>query len=83
MDDVEWIARCAGRLQAQWPRAERDALLDAAAELHAEGRWRRLAPEVAAVAWLRLGVLAPDLPLASRGERRSDGLATEPERRAA
>ncbi|UUX94448.1 hypothetical protein [Aquabacterium sp. J223] len=79
MDEVEWIARCAGRLQAQWPRADRDALVDAAAELCAETRWRRLAPEVAAVAWLRLGVLAPDLPLTARG----DDDAAEPVRRAA
>lgn len=53
-----WISRCASRLQEQWPTAPEDQLRDTAAELLASEKWRRFAPEVAAVAWLRQGVLA-------------------------
>jgi len=58
MEELEWVNRCAGRLQQQWPHAPADEVREAAADLAQQEGWRRFAPEVAAVAWLRLGVLA-------------------------
>lgn len=58
MTPDEWTRRCADRLREQWPHAPEDELHDAAAELWANEKWRRFGPEVAAVAWLRQGVLA-------------------------
>jgi hypothetical protein len=58
LTDAEWIERCAARLHEQWRHASHDDLLEAARELCVQDKWRRFAPEVAAVAWLRLGVLA-------------------------
>lgn len=58
MDPDEWTRRCADRLREQWPHAPEDELRDAAAELWRNERWRRMAPESAAVDWLRLGVLS-------------------------
>jgi hypothetical protein len=52
----EWIARCAGRLEAQWPRIPREQRLEVAQELHLKDEWRSLAPEDAATQWLRQGI---------------------------
>lgn len=57
MSDVEWVQRCADRLQQQWPRASREDLEDTARELHRQEHWREQPAEDAAVTWLRLGVL--------------------------
>lgn len=57
MNEVEWIKQCADRLQQQWPRANRKDLEDAARELLAKEYWRTQPAEIAAVTWLRLGVL--------------------------
>ena len=60
-DPTNWIRRCADRLQEQWPRADREDLEDTAMELLGSEKWRRLNPEVAAVAWLCQGVLVPHI----------------------
>ena len=65
-DPADWIRRCADRLCEQWPRADREDLEDAAMDLLGTEKWRRLRPEVAAVAWLRQGVLEPQLNSAER-----------------
>ena len=57
MTDIEWVSRCADRLQQQWPRASRCDLEDTARELHAQEHWREQDAEVAATTWLQLGVL--------------------------
>ena len=62
MDSDEWTRRCAGRLSEEWPDLPEDELFDAAAVLWAAEKWRRFGPEVAAVAWLRQGVVAKELP---------------------
>jgi hypothetical protein len=54
-DPADWIRRCADRFQEQWPRADREILEDTAMDLLGIEKWRRLSPEVAAVAWLRQG----------------------------
>lgn len=58
-DPADWVRRCADRLYEQWPRADREILEDTAMDLLGAEKWRRLSPEVAAVAWLRQGVLVP------------------------
>ncbi len=55
---VEWITRCSQRLQAQWRTVEPEVLEQVAVDLLREARFRALAPEEAAVAWLQQGVLA-------------------------
>jgi hypothetical protein len=60
-DPADWIRRCADRLYEQWPRADREVLEDTAMDLLGSEKWRRLNPEVAAVAWLRQGVLVPQI----------------------
>ena len=56
---VEWIERCSQRLQHQWRTVDPRELDDVAVELWADHGLRRMTPELAAVDWLRLGVLAP------------------------
>jgi hypothetical protein len=53
----EWIDRCSLRLQEQWRSVEPAQLDDVAIELWNDPRWRCMAPELAAVAWLKQGVL--------------------------
>lgn len=65
MDSDEWTRRCAGRLREEWPDLPEDELFDAAAVLWAAEKWRRFGPEVAAVAWLRQGVVAKQGPIRS------------------
>lgn len=65
-DPADWIRRCAHRLYEQWPRADREDLEDTAKDLLSTEKWCRLRPEVAAVAWLRQGVLEPRLSSAGR-----------------
>ena len=60
-DPADWIRRCADRLHEQWPTTEREDLEEAAMDLLGSEKWRRLSPEVAAVAWLRQGVLVPHI----------------------
>jgi hypothetical protein len=55
----DWIARCSARLQAQWPTVEPEELEQVAIDLLRDPLLRAMAPEEAALAWLRLGVLAP------------------------
>jgi len=60
MEDVqasEWVARCSGRLQQQWRTVDPAQLDEVALDLWHDARWRGLEPEVAAVEWLRQGVL--------------------------
>ena len=52
--------------QALWPRADREILEDTAMDLLGAEKWRRLSPEVAAVAWLRQGVLEQEIKGADR-----------------
>ena len=53
-----WIDRCAARLHEQWRSVEPARLDDLALELWNDPRWTALAPEAAAVEWLKQGVLA-------------------------
>lgn len=53
----DWIDRCAARLHAHWPTLEAVQLADVAIDLWNATRWRDLAPERAAVEWLKQGVL--------------------------
>jgi hypothetical protein len=64
INDAEWLARCADRLQHQWPHAARSNIEESVRGLMGENRWRRLAPEVAGVVWLRLG--HPTAPYGTR-----------------
>lgn len=57
MNETEWVRLCADRLHQQWPRASREDLEDTARELLAQDHWRSQPAELAAVTWLRLGVL--------------------------
>ena len=54
--EIEWLARCAVRLHAQWPRIGREQRDELARELWLEPRWRQLDPEVAAREWLLQGI---------------------------
>jgi len=56
---VEWVERCSQRLQRQWRTVDPRELDDVAVELWATDGLRQMTPELAAVEWLRLGVLAP------------------------
>lgn len=56
MTTEEWIYRCSLRLHQQWPSLSVADMDDVARELVAEPRWRDLAPDVAAVEWLRQGI---------------------------
>lgn len=58
MDAQEWQRSFATRLQTQWPTIPIDELLDAAGDLWRVERWRAKPPEVAALEWLKLGVLS-------------------------
>jgi hypothetical protein len=61
MDEIhetEWIQQCSRRLQQQWRTVDPLQLDEVAVDLCADPRWRGMAPEVAAVEWLRQGVLA-------------------------
>lgn len=57
MSAQEWIWRCAQRLRQQWPSLSIADLEETAAELGRDARWQAMAPEQAAEAWLRQGVL--------------------------
>jgi hypothetical protein len=70
INDTEWLARCADRLQHQWPHAARSSIEESVRSLMGESRWRRLAPEVAGVVWLRLG--HPAAPHATPVRRRTN-----------
>ena len=52
LEDVRWIALCAERLRAQWPRADPTSLEEAARELWQSDALRGLAAEEAAERWL-------------------------------
>lgn len=52
--DSEWVVRCADRIGQTWGHLSEVEVRDTAAELFAMKKWREFAPEVAAVAWLRL-----------------------------
>lgn len=52
--DAEWTRRCADRLSQTWEHRSETDLLGIAAELCSMAKWRELAPELAAAAWLRL-----------------------------
>ena len=58
MHASEWMDRCSKRLQMQWRTVEPTQLEDVAIELWRDPHWRAMSPEVAAVEWLKLGVLA-------------------------
>lgn len=63
---AQWRERCADRLRRRWPHVGTPDLEDAARELQADPRLRHMAPEAAAVEWLRRGVLAlSDEPIGS------------------
>lgn len=59
-DPTAWVSRCADRLRRQWPMLARVDLEEAAQDLWNDERWRDMAPEAAAVEWLRQGVLASE-----------------------
>lgn len=63
-DLAQWIERCVLRLRERWPGADGDALQRTASALADEPQWRRYAPEVAVVAWLRIRLPVP-LPSAA------------------
>lgn len=48
-----WLYRVSKRLQAQWPTVDPVRLDDIALDLWKDERLRAMAPEEAAVAWLR------------------------------
>lgn len=56
MEALEWITRCSARLAQQWPRADGAELDDTALDLWQVDHWRDMEPEVAALAWIRLGI---------------------------
>lgn len=56
MHPAFWTWKCAERLHEQWPRVDRVDLEDLAAALHREVRWKALAPDDAALAWLRQAI---------------------------
>lgn len=56
MDSRLWVARCAARLQQQWPRVPPDQIDELAEELRAELQRRAEDPERAAAEWLRQGI---------------------------
>jgi len=56
VDANQWIAKCAARLQQQWPRVEPDDLHDLACDLFGTKKWRAMPPEEAALEWLRQGI---------------------------
>ena len=53
----EWIDRCSKRLQEHWRTVEPAQLDDVAIELWRDPHWRAMVPELAALAWLKQGVL--------------------------
>lgn len=54
----DWLQRCADRLRRQWPHVPTEVLEDTARDLMSDYELRHKAPEVAAVEWLRRGVLS-------------------------
>lgn len=56
MDPQQWVARCAARLQRQWPRVPPEQIDELAAELRVELERRAEDPERAATEWLRQGI---------------------------
>jgi hypothetical protein len=62
MSAQEWVWRCAQRLRREWPSLAIAELEAVARDLAADPRWRSMAPEQAAVAWLQLGALARSAP---------------------
>lgn len=52
----EWIARCAARLQEQWPRVSHDQLVELTQEMRLERERQEDSPEYAASAWLARGI---------------------------
>jgi hypothetical protein len=51
-----WTRACADRLFKQWPSVDRNDLEHLASALVMDERWRRMAPEEAAVRWLAQGL---------------------------
>lgn len=56
MDGTEWIQACARRLQQQWPAVDTADLEEIARDLHEQPKWQGLAPQQAALQWLRQGI---------------------------
>jgi hypothetical protein len=52
----DWTRACADRLFKQWPSVDRDDLEHLASALVTDERWKRMAPEEAAVRWLAQGL---------------------------
>ena len=57
MDQQEWIERCSTRLHAQWPRVPTEQLAEVASEIQRSVHQQLDDPELAAVEWLRQGIL--------------------------
>lgn len=51
-----WTRACADRLFKQWPSVDRNDLEHLASALVTDERWKRMAPEEAAVRWLAQGL---------------------------
>jgi len=51
--DTVWIAACAHRLQRQWHTVDPEQLEEVARDLARDPRLRAMAPDLAAVDWLR------------------------------
>lgn len=51
-----WTRACADRLFRQWPSVDRNDLEHLASALVVDERWKRMAPEEAAVRWLAQGL---------------------------
>ena len=56
MNEQEWLARCAERLHALWPRVPRDQLAEVAGELRSRTLRQLDEPELAATDWATLGI---------------------------
>lgn len=52
--DAVWTVRCADRLSQSWGHLSEHELRGIAADLCSMAKWRELAPELAAEAWLWL-----------------------------
>ena len=53
MDREKWITQCAYWLQRQWRTVDPEFLCEVAGDLWRDERLREMAPDVAAVVWLR------------------------------
>ncbi len=56
--EIEWVARCAYRLRQRWRTVDAGSLEQLAQELRTDSQLAQLAPDEAAVEWLRRGSLA-------------------------